>query len=158
MTIKPKFNVNRIKQPTSSRFKIKWENQYVADFNIISPLNQAKGEQNTNLCLKGKGAIILEQGILYNSGFIKWVSLQKDNPRSEKRLSPVLPKNIIIEAYNEVGKMIFRYKLLNSWVSEFQALPELDTNSNTIAIQSLKLENESWEKDTTINEPNEKPI
>jgi hypothetical protein len=40
-------------------------------------------------------------------------------------------------------------------VSEYQALPELDASANAIAIQTLKLENEGWERDTAVVEPTE---
>ena len=41
------------------------------------------------------------------------------------------------------------------WVSEYQSLPELDANANVVAIQSLKLENEGWERDYDVAEPSE---
>jgi hypothetical protein len=41
------------------------------------------------------------------------------------------------------------------WVSEYQALPDLDANANAIAIQHLKLENEGWERDYDVVEPAE---
>jgi hypothetical protein len=40
-------------------------------------------------------------------------------------------------------------------VSEFQSLPDLDANANAVAIQTLKLENEGWERDYDVNEPSE---
>jgi hypothetical protein len=40
-------------------------------------------------------------------------------------------------------------------VSEFQALPDLDMNANAAAIQTLKLENEGWERDYDVTEPAE---
>jgi hypothetical protein len=41
------------------------------------------------------------------------------------------------------------------WVSEFQALPELDGAGNAIAIQTLTLENEGWERDASVTESTE---
>jgi len=41
------------------------------------------------------------------------------------------------------------------WVSEFQALPELDASANAVAIQTLRLENEGWERDPDVPEPDE---
>ena len=43
-----------------------------------------------------------------------------------------------------------------AWVSEFQALPDLDAGGNTIAIETIKMENEGWERDLTLTEPVEK--
>ena len=64
-------------------------------------------------------------------------------------------KDVIIEVYNEAGQLAIAYKVYRCWVSEFQALPELDANANAVAIQSLKLENEGWERDYSVTEPTE---
>ena len=47
------------------------------------------------------------------------------------------------------------YKIYRCWVSEYQAMPDLDANANAIAIEHLKLENEGWERDTSVTEPQE---
>ena len=62
-------------------------------------------------------------------------------------------KDIIIELYNEAGQLAIAYKVFRCWVSEFQALPELDANANAVAIQSIKLENEGWIRDARRAEP-----
>ena len=64
-------------------------------------------------------------------------------------------KDIIIEVYNEVGQLALTYKIFRCWVSEYQALPELDANANAVAIQHIKLENEGWERNTSVPEPTE---
>ena len=64
-------------------------------------------------------------------------------------------KDISIEVYNEAGQKVLAYNLFRCWVSEFQSLPDLDANANAIAIQTLKLENEGWERDVSIPEPSE---
>jgi phage tail-like protein len=64
-------------------------------------------------------------------------------------------KNLILEFYNEAGQLAIAYKIYRAWVSEFQALPDLDANANAVAIQHIKLENEGWERDTTVAEPSE---
>ena len=60
-----------------------------------------------------------------------------------------------IEFLNEAGVLVIAYKVYRCWVSEFQSLPDLDANANAIAIQHLKLENEGWERDTSVPEPSE---
>jgi len=67
-------------------------------------------------------------------------------------------KNVIIEVYNEAGQLAIAYKVFRCWVSDFQAMPDLDANANAIAIQSIKLENEGWERDYDIAEPAETPF
>ena len=64
-------------------------------------------------------------------------------------------KDIVIQVMNEAGQLAVAYKVFRCWVSEFQALPELDANANAVAIESLKLENEGWERDLDVGEPAE---
>jgi phage tail-like protein len=64
-------------------------------------------------------------------------------------------KDLIIEVYNEAGQLVLAYKVFRAWVSEFQALPDLDANANAVAIQTIKLENEGWERDIEVVEPTE---
>ena len=51
--------------------------------------------------------------------------------------------------------MALAYKVFRCWVSEYQAIPELDASGSAVAIQTLKLENEGWERDYDVNEPTE---
>src|SRR5262249_6541396 len=64
-------------------------------------------------------------------------------------------KDVIIDVFNEAGQKVLSYKVFRCWVSEFQALPGLDSNANAVAIQTLKLENEGWIRDTDVAEPKE---
>ena len=64
-------------------------------------------------------------------------------------------KNLTLEFYNEAGQLALAYKIYRAWVSEYQALPDLDANANAVAIQHIKLENEGWERDLTVQEPKE---
>jgi phage tail-like protein len=45
------------------------------------------------------------------------------------------------------------YKVYRCWVSEYQSLPDLDSNANAVAIARIKLENEGWERDYEVVEP-----
>ncbi len=64
-------------------------------------------------------------------------------------------KDITIEVYNEAGQLAIAYKVYRCWVSEYQAMPDLDANANAVAIQHIKLENEGWERDENVTEPTE---
>ena len=61
----------------------------------------------------------------------------------------------IIELLNEAGQIVIVYKVYRCWVSEFQAMPDLDAGANAVAIQHVRLENEGWERDTDVTEPSE---
>jgi phage tail-like protein len=62
---------------------------------------------------------------------------------------------VIIDFYNEAGQLAISYKVYRCWVSEYQSLPDLDANANAVALQHLKLENEGWERDPAVTEPDE---
>jgi len=64
-------------------------------------------------------------------------------------------KDLTIELYNEAGQLAIAYRVYRCWVSEFQAMPDLDANANAVAIQHIKLENEGWERDYDVTEPTE---
>ena len=62
-------------------------------------------------------------------------------------------KDIILELHNEAGQKVKAYNIYRCWVSEYQAMPDLDANANAVAIQHIKLENEGWERDISVTEP-----
>ena len=47
------------------------------------------------------------------------------------------------------------YNVFRCWVSEYQALPQLDAGGNAVMITTIKLENEGWVRDTSVAEPKE---
>ena len=101
-------------------------------------------------------AITLEQGLTHDPVFEKWANLvnniQGDSGMSLKNFR----KDIVINVLNLAGQVAITYKVFRAWVSEYQALPDLDAgNTNTVGIQTIKLEHEGWERDTATNEPSE---
>jgi phage tail-like protein len=64
-------------------------------------------------------------------------------------------KECALEVLNEKGQVARRFFLHGCWVSEYQASPALDSSANAIAIETLKLEMEGWERDPGATEPNE---
>ena len=102
-------------------------------------------------------AIMLERGVTHDTEFEKWANKVwqfKAGLGQEVSLQD-FRKDMIIEFYNEAGQLAITYKVYRCWVSEYQALPELDANANAVAIQSIKLENEGWERDQDVTEPSE---
>ena len=102
-------------------------------------------------------AVMLERGVTHDKDFEQWANKVWNfgaGLGSEVSLKD-FRKNILIELYNEAGQLAIRYRLFRCWVSEFQALPDLDANANAVAIQHIKLENEGWERDPDVVEPSE---
>src|ERR1700740_1994692 len=92
--------------------------------------------------------ITLERGVTYDTDFEDWANssqvLDKGAPSSSLKH---LRKELRIELLNEGGQTVHRYIVHRCWVSEFQALPDLDAGSNAVAIEHIKVENEGWEND-----------
>lgn len=102
-------------------------------------------------------AITLERGVTHDKDFEQWANKVWNfgaGLGSEVSLKD-FRKNIIIKVYNESGQVALAYKVYRCWVSEFQSLPDLDANANAVAIQHIKLENEGWERDVEVPEPQE---
>jgi len=102
-------------------------------------------------------AITLERGVTHDLDFEQWANKVWDfraGRGSEVSLKD-FRKNLIIDIYNEAGQLALAYRVFRCWVSEYQALPDLDANANAIAIQHIKLENEGWERDLDVSEPSE---
>ena len=60
-----------------------------------------------------------------------------------------------MDVYNEADQKVLSYTLYRCWVSEYQALPQLDAGTAAVAIETLKLELEGWERDVSVTEPTE---
>lgn len=98
--------------------------------------------------------IVLERGVTHDLEFEKWANKVWNfgaGLGSEASLKD-FRKDITIEMYNEAGQLALAYIIYRCWVSEYVALPELDANGSAVAIQKIKLENEGWERDTSVTE------
>jgi phage tail-like protein len=102
-------------------------------------------------------AITLERGVTHDTEFEKWANkVWNYGSVGNKEVSlKDFRKDLIIEVLNEAGKPAIRYYIYRCWVSEFQALSDLDANANAVSIQHIKLENEGWERDQHLAEPEE---
>jgi phage tail-like protein len=103
--------------------------------------------------------ITLERGITHDDEFEAWANagqvLDKGAAGSFATSLKNLRKDIRIDLHNEQGKPVYSYHIHRAWVSEYQAMPDLDAGTNAIAIEHIKLEHEGWERDTTLREPTE---
>ncbi|MCG3111980.1 MAG: phage tail protein [Candidatus Manganitrophus sp. SA1] len=164
-----KFTVNthRFDPYRNFKFKVKVDNQYVAGLSKCSSLKRTTevtpwregGDPSTTRQLPGKTkyeAITLEAGVTHDTTFEDWANLvhnfQGDAAGSLKNFR----KDIAIDVFNEAGQKVFSYNVFRCWVSDYQALPDLDAGANAVAIQTIKLENEGWERDKSVTEPTEK--
>ena len=161
-------NASRFDPYKNFKFRVKWDNKYVAGLSKMTALKRTTevvkhregGDPSTSRKSPGRTeyeAITLERGVTHDAEFEAWANKVwalggKDG--GEVSLKD-FRKDVIIEVYNEAGQKVLAYNVLRCWVSEFQALPDLDGNANAVAIQHLKLENEGWERDPDVTEPTE---
>ena len=99
--------------------------------------------------------ILLERGVTHDPAFEAWANLVwrlGAGLGAEVSLAN-FRKEVVIEILNEAGQLVLAYKLYRCWVSEYQALPQLDAQANSVLIEHIKLEHEGWERDTSVVEP-----
>jgi phage tail-like protein len=165
-----RFSVNpsRFDPYKNFKFRVKWDGRYVAGISKVGPLRRTTevvvhregGDPSTSRKSPGRTtyeAITLERGVTHDTEFEKWANKVWNfgaGEGSEVSLAD-FRKDILIDFFNEAGQKVLSYKVYRCWVSEFQALPELDANANAVAIQTIKLENEGWERDLDVAEPAE---
>ncbi len=161
-------NAQRFDPYKNFKFRMKWDGRYVAGVSKVSALkrmtevveHRAGGDPSSARKSPGRTkyeAITLERGVTHDLEFEQWAN-KVWNFGSGLGVEVSLKdfrKNIILEVYNEAGQLAIAYKIFRCWVSEYQALPDLDANANAIAIQTIKLENEGWERDYDVTEPDE---
>ena len=116
-------------------------------------------EGGNPVILKGIGRtkydpITLERGITQDQDFVEWANasqvLDKGAPKTSLKN---LRREVRIDLLNEEGQPVWRFLVHRCWVSEYQALPDLDAGANAVALEHIKLENEGWEQDTSLAEP-----
>lgn len=161
-------NAGRFDPYKNFKFRVKWSGRYVAGISKVGALKRTTevvthregGDPSSSRKSPGRSeydAITLERGVTHDAEFEQWANKVWNFgslPGSEVSLQD-FRKDITIEVYNEAGQLALAYNVFRCWVSEFQSVPELDANANAVAIQTLKLENEGWERDYAVTEPTE---
>ena len=101
--------------------------------------------------------ITLERGVTHDPAFEQWANKvwQFGAGLGAEVSLKDFRKDITIDMFNEAGQLVLSYKVFRCWVSEYQALPDLDANATAVAIQHIKLEHEGWVRDASVAEPAE---
>lgn len=161
-------NTHRFDPYPNFKFRLKWDNRYVLGASKVSMLKRTTevikhrvgGDPSTSRKSPGRTEyepITLERGVTHDPEFEKWANKvwnYGSGLGAESSLAD-FRKDITLEVYNEAGQLALSYNIFRCWVSEYQALPDLDANANAVAIQVLKLDNEGWERDYAVKEPTE---
>lgn len=161
-------NTQRFDPYKNFKFRVRWDNKYVAGASKVSMLKRTTevvkhregGDHSSSRKSPGRTeyeAISIERGVTHDPEFEVWANKVWNHDAglgAEVSLKD-FRKDISIEVYNEAGQLAIRYNVFRCWVSEFQAMADLDANANAVLIQHIKLENEGWMIDTSATEPSE---
>jgi phage tail-like protein len=161
-------NPQRFDPYKNFKFRVKWDGRYVAGVCKVGSLKRSTevvkhregGDPSSSRKSPGRteyDAITLERGVTHDPEFERWANKVWNfgtTLGAEVSLKD-FRKDVILEIYNEAGQLALAYKLFRCWVSEFQAVADLDSNANAVLIQHIKLENEGFERDAETPEPSE---
>jgi phage tail-like protein len=167
----PKFttNADRVDPYKTYKFRLKLpDGAYVAGVSKVGALKRSTevvehregGDPSSTHKSPGQTkyeAITLERGVTHDTEFERWANKvwnYGSGLGAEVSLKD-FRKDLVLEIYNEAGQLALAYKLFRCWPSEFVAFPDLDASASAIAIQTLKLENEGFERDYDVSEPTE---
>jgi len=159
-------NAHRFDPYKNYKFEVVLDGRVVMGVSKVSALKRTTevvkhrdgGDNSTDRKSPGRTnyeAITLERGITHDLEFEKWAELVHSLKGDPAMDLVNYKKDLTLVLKNEKGHPVYRYFIRRCWVSEYQAMPDLDANANAVAIQTLKLENEGWERDVDTKEPNE---
>ena len=159
-------NPTRLDPYKNFKFRVKWDGAYIAAVSKVSGLKRTTevvehregGDPSTSHKSPGRtkfDSITLERGLTQDLAFANWANKVWNLGGNPEIALADFRKDIVIDFFNEADQLVISYKVYRCWVSEYQALPDLDANANAVAIELIKLENEGWERDMSVVEPKE---
>jgi phage tail-like protein len=161
-------NPTRFDPYKNYKFRVKWDGKYVAGISTVGPLRRT-----TEIVAHREGGdashfrqspgltrydpITLQRGITQDTAFEDWANLvwKLGAPLGGESALAALRKDVHIELLNEAGQIVVAYIVRRAWVCEYTALPDLNAGAESVAIQSITLAHEGWERDTSVKEPTE---
>ena len=158
-------NPNRVDPYKNFKFRVKWDGRVVAGVSKVSALKRttevveyrAGGDPSTSRKSPGRTTyepITLERGVTHDLEFEQWANKVWNYGAGGAEVSlKDFRKEVTLELLNEAGQVVLAYLIHRCWPSMFVALPDLDAGGDAVAIQSLVIENEGWERDPSVVEP-----
>src|SRR5437879_9022056 len=142
------------------KVRVKWDGRYVAGISKVSSLKRTTevvkhrdgGDPSSSRKSPGRTeyeAVTLERGVTHDVDFEQWANKvwnYGSGLGAEVSLKD-FRKDIIIELYNEAGQLVIAHKVYRCWVSEYQAMPDLDAYANAVSLADIQLEKDAWERD-----------
>ena len=157
-------NANRFDPYKNFKFRVLWDGKTVMGVSKVGALKRTTevvkhregGENSTDRKSPGRTtyeAVTMERGLTHDPEFEKWANMVHQFSGDAAMDLVNYKKDLTLELLNEKGHVAKRYFLHRCWVSEFTSLPDLDANA--VAIESIKIELEGFERDVATKEPDE---
>ncbi len=148
------------------KYRVIWNGKIVAGVSKVSGLSRAPAEGDR----RGGGIpaashpspgqtdyepITLERGVTYDRDFEAWANKVWSfvNASGQEVSLKDFRQDVVLEQFDEAGQKVMTYTIHRCWVSEYTAFPDLDGDGATVAIQSMTLQHEGWERATAVAEP-----
>lgn len=159
-------NAHRTDPYKNFKFRILWDNKPVLGVSKVGALkrttevvkHRSGGENSIDHKSPGRSSyegITLERGITHDREFELWANTVHSYAGDASMDLAGYKKELTLEVMNEKSQVAMRYFLHACWISEFTSVPDLDANANAVAIESMKVEMEGWERDENTTEPDE---
>ncbi len=159
-------NTHRFDPYKNYMFRVWWDGRVVAGISKVSALKRTtevvshrEGGDFSTPRHSPAGSkyepITLERGVTWDLEFEAWANKVYDVTAGVVSSLKDFRKDVTIQLLNEAGQVVMAYNVFRCWVSEYQAMAELDSNANAVLIQSIVLQNEGWQRDEAVTEPAE---
>jgi phage tail-like protein len=151
------------------KFRIWWDKKQVAGVSKIGALTRSTeavdfregGAPQVTRKIPGQttyGDITLERGLIIDPAFEQWANkvwfYENSGALGQQVSLKDFRKDILIHVCNQAGQVVKQYYVFNCWPKEYQAMPELDASANSVALETMTLVNEGWQRDDLLNAPN----
>ncbi|MBS1912274.1 MAG: phage tail protein [Bacteroidetes bacterium] len=157
-------DAKRIDPYKNFKFRVSWDGKTVLGVSKVGALKRTTevvkhrdgGDNSHDSKSPGRtsyDAITMERGITHDAEFEAWANKIHSWAGDSAMDLANFKKELTLEIMNEKNQVAFRYFLHDCWVSEFTSVPELNANANAVAIESIKIEINGWERDTDTKEP-----
>ena len=164
-------NTTRFDPYKNSKFRVKWDGVFIPGVIKVGPLQRQTGVvlnreggdpsvERHSLGTTSFASVALVRGRTQDLSFEQWANKVFEfgaTPGQEASLKD-FRKDVRIELLNEAGQVVLAYTLFRCWPSFYRALSELDANGGGVALESMVLECEGWQRDTAVVEPVEPKV
>ena len=159
-------DMNKQGEPTKDidiEFQVKWDGRIISGISKVSGLKRKtevithRNGQDPSLQRRSAGITTYEPIVIHrprsaDREFEQWANKiwnLGSGLGSEVSLRDYR-KDIRIELCTKSGRVLLAFNVYRCWPSEYQALSNLDADSDSLAIEKLVLQHEGWERDYSI--------